>query len=438
MRKHHLLFVLFLLVFVSTSTEAAVNRIVIKHKIKAPFTGFKLEAKPVVSEDGKHIGFVSGNIWIDGKTIKPAGPVRNPWYGMDVSLYVNGFFFSPSGGHYAYAIGCGKMISSGVNKGRYKEYSMVIDGHRGPVFDDLKTPCFNRDGKRSAYAGLKNGKWRIVIDGRQGPEYDKIDNVTFSPDGKRIAYVAINAKKAFIVINGAKNGPYTSVESPVFSQDNRHFGYIARNKDNWFVVIDGKQGKAYKLIKHNSLVFSPDGKRTGYTAVKDGEKYGRNVVVIDGKESKLYDNCSPPVFSPNGKRISFSILNMRKTCIVVDGRLIKESNVWDFIFSPDSRHTLYGAGDSLYLDGKRIIQKKNEYIMNVVFTPDSKHYLYASQVSDNKVKPALRYSSVVVDGKPGLKYDMILNWRVYVDAPGKFHYYAVESNTLYRVDESIK
>jgi Tol biopolymer transport system component len=99
------------------------------------------------------------------------------------------------------------------------------------------------------------------------------------------------------------------------------------------VVVDGKAGTEYDDIP-SPPIFSPDGKRVAY-GVKKGEK---QLVVVDGKAGKEYDEISggfPPiklapvrfsavVFSPDGKRVAYAAKNGEKWLVVVDGHAGEE------------------------------------------------------------------------------------------------------------------
>jgi len=47
-------------------------------------------------------------------------------------------------------------------------------------------------------------------------------------------------------------------------------------------------------------------------------------------------------------------------------------------------------------------------------------------------------SQTVVDGISGLFYDRIFDFRVFIDGPGRYHYFARRGKQIYRVDEAIQ
>ena len=76
------------------------------------------------------------------------------------------------------------------------------------------------------------------------------------------------------------------------------------------VVLDGQPGKKYNALGISVLQFSKDERHYWYTVVASGKQ---GLVVVDGQESKLYDNLTEAQFDPvdngiicfarNGKKI---------------------------------------------------------------------------------------------------------------------------------------
>ena len=148
-------------------------------------------------------------------------------------------------------------------------------------------------------------------------------------------------------------------ESLRVSPDNRRVAYVAGVGGKPLVVVDGKEGKIYDSISigAGTPIFSPDSRRVAYVA-KAGDK---SLVVVDGKEEKQYDGImeGTPIFSPDSQRVAYAAGIGDKWLVVVDGKEGKEYdgivNGASIIFdSPDSLHYLVGKGKSIYLVEERI------------------------------------------------------------------------------------
>src|SRR5262249_31174076 len=97
-------------------------------------------------------------------------------------------------------------------------------------------------------------------------------------------------------------------DSFVVSPDKKHMGYISAYGSNYVMYIDGKRGPEYSGVLEQTLTFSQDSKHTAYAALKSGKV----VVLLDGKELQPHQT--------------------------IEGGLL---------FSPDSQHFAYGAGDPI-------------------------------------------------------------------------------------------
>jgi hypothetical protein len=104
----------------------------------------------------------------------------------------------------------------------------------------------------------------------------------------------------------------TEQEGLVISPDARHIAYVARHRGKQMVVIDGVEGKLYDWIGGRPI-FSPDGRHVAYVA---GELDHENLswhVIVDGVEGKGYagvlwrDNTTYRItpFSPDGRRLAY-------------------------------------------------------------------------------------------------------------------------------------
>jgi len=106
--------------------------------------------------------------------------------------------------------------------------------------------------------------------------------------------------------------------------------------------VDGHESAQYDGL--SALIFSPDGKRVAYVAIK-GQK---QMVVVDSQEGTEYDGILGAIaFSPNGQRVAFSAMRGKKKLVVVDGREsppeYDEIGEGSLVFSPDGKRIAYTA-----------------------------------------------------------------------------------------------
>jgi len=241
------------------------------------------------------------------------------------------------------------------------------------------------------YVAINDTKWFIVVNEEEGKLYDDILKYTpiFSPNGKRIAYAASEGNGLFVVVDGTEAKRYHSIlkHSIAFSPDSKRVAYVAREGDKWFIVVDGKEGKRYDDILKYSPVFSPDSKRVAYAA-RDGDKW----YVFEETEKKdiiVQDmlTLSPAKRNDEGEKQDVISITGKQYDGIIEGSLI---------FSPDSKHLIYGVLNS-----------------------------YGQ--------------SVVVDGKAGKPYDSIIfiynGGSIVFDSQDRFHYLARKGKGVYLVEE---
>ena len=242
------------------------------------------------SADSSHLAYVTRERMVrDGKPIDTVvGSTGEP-------------VFSPNSRHLAY-------------QGGYQpKRGIVIDGYKGPGFEDVGVPAFSPDSKRLAYAFCQGGKWGVTCGKtRRGP-YDEVGKLIFSIDSQALAYRARKGTKWFMVYGKTKGPSFAEVHDPVFALRGKHFAYAATDRDSWFIIRDGKKGPGYNEI--GPPVFSPDGKHLAHHATRDGKTF----VVCDGRETKDYEQITWLGFSPDSKHLAFCVARVGKKLIICDG-----------------------------------------------------------------------------------------------------------------------
>jgi Tol biopolymer transport system component len=227
---------------------------------------------------------------------------------------------------------------------------VVVDGVAAGEFENVRHPVFSPDSKKVAFAAHQGDAWFMINGGRKEPSFDWIGKPVFSPDGKRLAYFAQSAEMYFLVVDGKRIGPaYADVKDPVFSSDGRRIAFIAMRKNESgpgmlpsgriCAVADGRAGEDCEFIQ--TLLFSPDGRRFGYTMTQDKKEF----IVVDGRKyGGEYDSNEGLAFSPDGKR--FAYVGFQGGCAYVvcgDQRSEPFDIVRNPVFSPDGRKLAYSA-----------------------------------------------------------------------------------------------
>jgi Tol biopolymer transport system component len=286
----------------------------------------------------------------------------------------------------------------------------------------VKGDCVvSRDVRHFACGTTKGQKRYVVVDGEAGPEYDALGapSLVFSPDSKRVAYAARKGAKWLVVVDGEAGPEYDGLAKlsllvrlggvGMFSPDGKHVAYAAQKGAKWLVVVDAKEGAEFDGV--SDLMFSPDGKRVAYSA----RKGGKSVVLVDGEESAEFDKVSDLRFSSDSKRVAYVARKGRKQLVLVDGKVSAEYGdepiVYGLVFSPDSNRVAYYACKdflshvSLVVDGRPGDRYDGFGEGYPVFSPNSKRTAYAASYLVKIGKELGFRRFMVVDGKTDARYD---------------------------------
>lgn len=225
----------------------------------------------------------------------------------------------------------GKRLAS-VHK-RDEKRVAVIDGVEGKEYDRIEQPGirFSPDNSRTAYAAESAGEKLVVVDGQEGPCFKRWGKtpLSFIPNSARPIYSYKKGERDVVVIDGVESASYASYRSLAFSPDGSRYAYAAeKQKDRWVVVVDGTEygpgGKleagderAFDLLGKGTPIFSPDGKRTAWIGVVQGNW----IAVVDGQESRPYEivQRSAIGFSPDSAHVVYLAQREGKKMIIVDG-----------------------------------------------------------------------------------------------------------------------
>jgi hypothetical protein len=207
----------------------------------------------------------------------------------------------------------------------------------GVITPDAKTVLnFKRDARAGTSAVAINGKLQISHKGTMSVP-------VMSPDGKRFAFALENDDGHCIVDNDKPGPTFDWVTQPALSADGKVLAYGAEAEDKFFILHGDRKIPVAGPLK--GVFLSPDGASVGWwgQAKKEGPKSGERVVVA-GREGPVFATLHPPVFSPDGKHVTYRAAREDKTwCVVVDDRTIDVTNLQgDPVFTADGKHVGFG------------------------------------------------------------------------------------------------
>jgi hypothetical protein len=265
----------------------------------------------VFTPDGRRFAYGAkrGDRWhvvVDGA----AGPAHDGLYGLPI--------FSADGTHLVYQAVVGQKAC------------VVVDGSTEDLHTNIGRPVFSPDGTRLMYMSTDE-RPAMVVDGKRGPEFDDLyfqaDTAEigygFSPDSRHFGYLAcegkrfLHAGKWFAVVDGEKGPQFDDVRpllddkaaramwaEPRFSPDGTQFAFPAQVGKQWSMVVNGVPGDGFHLV--GCARFSATG-RLAYVAKLDKK---RVVYVLDGTPGPVMTDAypfddQPFVFSPDGAHLVY-------------------------------------------------------------------------------------------------------------------------------------
>jgi hypothetical protein len=311
--------------------------------------------------DGKETGPETSDMWFsswgfspDGSRFYFAARTKNNWmYAVDGAAgpdfdVISRLAFSHDGRHYAYGgtdakggfkkqktIGTitldGQSVATYEGRGMAGAWTalggstqVMVGGVRdlSPDFHGISTPQFNSEGKLVYAARRDKGDVAVFVGNEAGPGFDEIlSPVAFSEDSQHFAYVARRGENFVEVrdhtpgqaIPTGKRGP-SDVQWIAMNRDATHLAYQTVSGGAQFkagntrralrsVIIDGQAGQEYDAKNIVAFDFDADAHHYFYEVL--GAKGDRDLVNIDGHESRVYDSVAYPRFLEDKKAVSF-------------------------------------------------------------------------------------------------------------------------------------
>ena len=188
---------------------------------------------------------------------------------------VSGPRFS-SGGKLAYAVRRGK-----------NDEAVLVGGEAGPGFEEVISPViFSRDASHFAYIAKRDGEFLEVRDHQVGQKFSLSKTKNRATDVPWIMMSADGAHLAYEIVSGGQQFKGGSTERALRS-----------------VVMNGKAGPEYDALGLENFDFSEDASHYHYEV--HGAKDDRDIVSVDGHESRLYNSVWATDFAANGKSVTF-------------------------------------------------------------------------------------------------------------------------------------
>jgi hypothetical protein len=317
--------------------------------------------KWVAIVDGKEFGPELDDIWFPSWGFHRAsgkffftGRLKNDWLHVIDGVSTPGFevislpAFSRDGAHYAYSganakgglkkqkifgsiVLDGQTVASYEGKGMIGEWSalggsreIMLGGVRSlsTDFHGVSAPEFNPDGKLVYAARRDKGDVAVFVGSDAGPGFDEVlTPVVFTEDSQHFAYVARQAgdfvevrdNKPVRTVASGKHGA-TGVGWMAVSRDASHLAFETVSGGTQFkaahttralrsAVLDGQSGPEYNALALRNFDFDADARHFSYEVIgADGD---RDLVNVDGHESRLYDSVGGNRYLPDSKSIQF-------------------------------------------------------------------------------------------------------------------------------------
>ncbi|MHB9134687.1 MAG: M56 family metallopeptidase [Armatimonadota bacterium] len=365
--------------------------------------------------------------------------------------------FSADSKHVAYA---------GYVDGKWRVW---LDGTPGPEFDAIvyhstdvgaRLPSefinnqggFSRDGRHFGYVATRNEQWYVVVDGEEYGPYRSVTGFTFAGTGGgkyRFAFVAIrNRGEMSLIVDGEERAGFENLSMPSFSTDGNHLAYFAVSKGKSLVLVRDDKETALNHLTSGTPLLSHDGAHIAY-AVPGTE--GQGMVYLDQHPTYSPPGFKPTVdtvrtslrFSPDGESVYF--IGEKGWCVRGKRNLDLPPGDVQLTFAPDGRPAYVRAvigGYELVFDGHALPPVAVK-IESITFSPSGDLVYYVQRKVNDGTEKERVVSQVCVNGTPGDEYEGILPFqpynaqRFFVDAPDRFHYFAVKDGAIHQVEVTI-
>ena len=342
--------------------------------------------------------------------------------------------FSPVGRSVAYVVSDGE------------KQIMIIGSNESKRYDFVGYQNYSYDGKLIGYVAINGDASQAVISNQENPKNDLVysgKSISFAPNSYKVIYKEADGRKVRYVIDGSKGNYYDSVDDLIFSPDGKKFAYKAV-KFGYYggesggtkvvsgIVEGGHYSEDQSYIGVESIKFSPDSKNLYYEAYRETEyPQQESTIVINGNEGKWYTSINGFVVGKDNK-LGFIAKQGNESFLVTNGiegeRFYEKRSAYSAIgsltASLDGQTIGYEVNKqenrgAYYVIGDKK-EKEYEAVQGLTFSPDGKNYAYIAY--QNK-----KYFAVV-NGKESLsRSDLIA--QIYMGEENKIVYRARKEGT---------
>lgn len=251
---------------------------------------------------GEAFDHIQAVVWSpDGKTLAYSARIQRDQFlvvdGRKGEIFdsVHSPVFSPDGRSLAYVAEEG-------------DYHLVVDGRKSPAYKAISPPVFH--GAVLVYTAWGKEGFLAIGESRVPFKFDA-DPPVFSQDGRTFAFVSRDTvNKHWVTVGRRKGEGWDLTEHEAFggidelglSPDGRRIVYIITKGNRQHLVVDGQPGKKFSRI--HRLRLGPDG-TPAYVAVI----YGKSFVVAGEAQAEEVDAVlDGPVFSADGRKVAYVAL----------------------------------------------------------------------------------------------------------------------------------
>lgn len=299
----------------------------------------------------------------------------------------------------------GKFLAVAARLGN--NFTWIVDGVPGPLFDVIGEITFSPDGRHYAFGGARarSGfgsqeiRGSIVVDGKESEEawkgegltgrwtaifgsyrymlkgvkhlsadFHGVSDPTFTADGSLVFAKRLGNGNVAVQFGGRAGPMFDDVVSPIITSDDaKHVAYVGRRGDSFVDVRDQVAGTSFPGKREMSFVgwiaMTKDGTLVAYEIVRGGNEFkqGKTLraqrrIVLDGKGGREYDahNLVPGLFSEKGTHNLYTVHGAQgdRDRIVFDEI---ETPLYDDVYSQSARFVGEQSIEFVARQGRRFL-----------------------------------------------------------------------------------
>lgn len=239
-----------------------------------------------------------------------------------------------------------------------------------------------------------------------------------------VAWAEYNARssKGIVFLDGKRaGGKYDGVKYLEFSAEGDHLAFFGEREGRWIAVLDGREYSSSSEM--TPIVFQPQGTSWAFgSCVADNACHA----IVNGEPiGRVYDEVSLPAYGPDGKRLAYLGQSKEKWITVLDGKemALQVDGVSCLGFSPNSTHFVVCGqskkyGWTYYIDG--VPGPFFTQLSPIAFSKGDEHYVYGGSSTQYAFKKDTNISTIVLDGNTVAKYQgdsLPGEWRALLGTP---------------------